>query len=312
MSYFKQTQLIDQYGFKSANTPMEEQRVAEPTRLVGVAFSNDVVDTNFWTITELNGGTVSPTELPGCVTLNTNTAANGTTYLLSIQKARYISGVACKFRAQIQLGDTGEAGNTRYWGVSNDTDGAYFKLDGTTFYAATMYMTEETVVSVLPTPTTNVTTYEIVYTNGRVTFIINGVVVATHVASTRPWTADINLPIHLENYNNFGLATEHKLHVRVASVSALGKTSTEPSYYHFTGPASTVILKHGAGKIQRVIVNSSGGSSFQLIDSRFDVTPVISNIATISPMSLEFMCPFHSGLTLKTIGDGVDITIIYE
>lgn len=312
MSYFKQLQLVDQYGFKSANTFNEEQRVIEPTRIIGASFSSDTIDENFWTHQTANGATVNASDVPGSVILNTGGSMNGSASFGSIRKARHISSVSLRYRTQSQLNNTGVVGNIRRWGMFNTDNGAYFKLDGTTFKACTCYMGNESTVATLTTPTVNLTSYEIYYGAGRVVFTINNVTVANLAASVTPWTSEMTLPINFENVNT-GIDTVCTLATRVAFVTAMGKGQTTPKFYHFTGGAGTVILKRGAGTIHRVIINSSGGTSFGLYDNKVgDSSNSITTTDTIQPMSIEYMCPFNNGLTLTTVGNGVDVTIIYE
>lgn len=126
----------DKYGWVVEATPMDELRVINPVRLAGATFVGTTVDTNFWTVTNANGGTT--TQASGAVTLKTNTTLNGSTILQSVRKGRYTGGSANRFRAQVELGDVGVSGNVRRWGCFDGTDGAYYKLSGTTLYACTM------------------------------------------------------------------------------------------------------------------------------------------------------------------------------
>lgn len=133
MSVFKKTQLNDQYAFIAECTPMDELRVAEATRIVGTTFEGTTIDTNFWTSTPTNSATIAQANNQMLLSSGTNSA--GSAILQSVRKARYIGSVSNRFRAQIALGDTGVASNTRRWGMFDGTDGAYFELAGTTLSA---------------------------------------------------------------------------------------------------------------------------------------------------------------------------------
>ena len=148
MSIFKKTQIKDQYNFIAECTPVDELRTAEATRLVGTIFgpatgttpSTGVTgtDPNFWTgtVTATAGGT-QPTiaQTVSQVLISSGDKADASAILQTVRKARYVGSISNRFRAQIQLGDTGVASNTRRWGCFDGSDGAYFELAGTTLSA---------------------------------------------------------------------------------------------------------------------------------------------------------------------------------
>ena len=108
-------QVKDQYGFAAENTPMDELRVAEATRLVGTVLNGTTIDSNFWTSTLANNGTA--TQGNNQIVLGSSTTNNGSSILQSVRTARYVASISNRFRAQVQLGDTGVADNTRRWGA---------------------------------------------------------------------------------------------------------------------------------------------------------------------------------------------------
>lgn len=321
MSYFRQAR--DQYGFVVENTPMDEMRVVEPVRLVGTTFVGTTLDTNFWTATiAASGGTIATADLttmPGALTISSKTDATGSVIVQSVRRARYTSGSANRYRAQIQFGDVGKADNTKRWGMFDGTNGAYFKLAGTALSVCTLKAGAETAVASASwngsttTPTlTNATVYEIYITNGKVYFVISGVLVHTVSATATTWTATTNLPVRMDNINA-GNTTDTIMYVRVASIYRLGKLETLPQYFHGT-TAATNVLKYGAGNLHRVTVNNAGGTLITIYDNTAasgSVIAIISAPATADPVTLDYNIPFSTGLTVVTTGTW-DYTVVYE
>jgi len=316
----------DQFDFVANNTQFGEQRVAEVTRLIGTQFVGATLDPNFWTATVLNNATV--TQANSEVILTSGTTSNGSAKLNTVRKARYVSGVANSFRAFIQLSDTGTANNVRRWGVGSGaslpviTDGAYFKLNGTTFGVATLKGSVETVVnsgsfngaSSTYTVTTNAVLAEIFYAQSTVIFTINGVIIHTVSAAVNTWSNLINLNIFMDNINS-GNTTSVTLESRAASVRRYGKLVSNPQYFRISGNAATHILKYGAGSIHGLVFNNTSGTSFIIYDNFAGSGNVIGTITTTSNAlgTWDYHdLPFNEGLCIVTTGNGLDLTVIYE
>jgi hypothetical protein len=92
MSYFKKVQLQDGYGFSVENTPLDEQRVVIPTRLVGSTFEGATVDTSFWTAAVSGTGAAS-SQLDGVYTLASGTTTSRYLWMLHTL-ITYVGGVA--------------------------------------------------------------------------------------------------------------------------------------------------------------------------------------------------------------------------
>lgn len=317
-------QISDQYGFAAECTPMDELRVAQSYRLVGSTFTGSTIDTNFWTVTiAASGGTVATADLTtmaGALTLSSKTDATGSVIVQSVRSARYVGGNSNRYRAQVQFGDTGVANNTKRWGMFDGTDGAYFKLAGTTLSVCTMKAGSETAVTSgswngsTATPTlTNANTYEIYITNSKVFWVISGVLVHTLSATASTWTATTTLPVRADNINATN-TTDTTMTVRVMTIYRLGPIETLPTYKHITGAATTV-CKLGAGNLHRIIVNQAG-TLCTITDNTTSGGTVIgildTNKATGNLGAIEYHLPFSVGLTLVTTGAGTDITVVYE
>lgn len=106
--------LSDGYNFDAEFTPQGDIRAVSPVKLVGVSFDGSTIDTNFWSVVNQNGGTI--TQRSGRIDMLTNTTANGSATFYSVRKGRYITGYANVLRIQGRVGDTGTANNIRQWG----------------------------------------------------------------------------------------------------------------------------------------------------------------------------------------------------
>ena len=320
-----EVKLKDSFSFNGFNTQFGEQRVAEVTRLVGTQFIGATLDPNFWTATTANSGTVTQANSEVLLTSGTNSA--GSAQLTSVRKARQIAGISNSYRAFVQLSDTGIASNTRRWGVGSGaslptiTDGAYFKLSGTTFGIATMKGGVETVVtsgsfngaSSTYSLSTNALLYEIFYAQSSVIFVINSVIIHTVSASVNTWSNLINLNIFMDNINS-GNTTSVTLESRAASIRRYGKEDSNPQYSRISGVAATYVLKYGAGILHRLIFNNTSGTSFIIYDNTAGSGTVIGIITTATAAlgTWQYDLPFNEGLTIVTTGNSLDMTVIYE
>lgn len=325
MSYFAKIQSKDGFNFLGNNTQFGEQRFAEVTRLVGTQFVGSTVDPNFWTATTANSATVTQANSEILLTSGVNTA--GSAQLTSARKARYIAGVSNSYRAFIQLIDTGIANNTRRWGIGSGaslptiTDGAYFKLSGTTFGVATLKGSVETLVtsgsfngaSSTYTVTTNAVLFEIFYAQSSVIFAINGVIIHTVSASVSTWSNLINLNIFMDNVNS-GNTTSVTLESRASSIRRYGKLHSSPQNARISGNAATYVLKYGAGMIHRLIFNNTSGTTVTIYDNTSATGTIIGIITTAAAAlgSWEYEVSFGEGLTIVTTGNGLDMTVVYE
>ena len=311
-------QFKDQYGFVVENTPMDEMRAVTPVRLAGATFIGTTVDPNFWTQAQTGTGAGSA-QANGALTVSSGTDATGTASIQSIVRARYTGGSANRFRAQIQLGDTGNANNIRRWGMFDGTDGAYFELNGTTLNIVTLKTGTPTRVAssswnastTVPT-LTDCQSYEIYITNKTVYFVIAGVLKHTATFSTTTWADTTNLPVRIDSTNSAG-TTSYTITARVATIYRLGQLETSPRYNHIS-TATTTILKYGAGMLHNVILNNPTNNTITIYDNTSAAGTVIAIInpgSSATPFNLDYHVPFSTGLTIVTAGTP-DITVVYE
>lgn len=322
----QKTKITDDYGFEVENTPMDEMRAVIPVRLVGSTFQNGgnsgTVDTNFWTATSANGG--AAVQANGQVTLSCGTTANGAISLQSVRRGRYIGGSSNRFRGSVRL-SAGVTNNVRRWGIFDGTNGAYFKLSGSTISVCTIKAGSETAVAstswngstTVPTITDD-QTYEIYITNKRVWFTISGTLVHTATFSSAPWTATTDLPILIDNTNSSGITTNSTLEVRVATIYRLGQFETQPISKLQVGTTAGLVLKYGSGNLHGVTISAvTQNSAITLYDNTAASGTVLwasgAMGAQTQPFDLEFHnIPFSIGLTLVIASANANVLVVYE
>lgn len=313
MSFFNQVINTDTYGFNVENTPMGEMRVIEPYRLVGTAYNNGVLDTNFWS-TGATGTGAYVSQQNGFVTLSAGTTSAGTAYIQSVRKARYVGSYSNRYRGQCTFDVANN--HTNRFGAFDGADGAFFETSGTTWNVVTRSNSADTKVAstawnnntILPT-VTNVNTYEIYYTNKSVYFVINDVLMHKVTSTTTPWSTNKDLPIRNESFNYSG-TTNYNFHCWVQTISRLGKAETDPTYRYLSTNATTT-LKYGAGRLHSIVVTDNVGT-INVYDSTTGGGTQIAAIDAAKVIgTISFECPFFNGLTI-VIGTNAKCTVIYE
>ena len=278
-------------------------------------------DTNFWAEAVTNGGVV--TQL-GKIELNTRTGAsvvaNGTASYVSERRARFVVGSGLLFVGAYNWVTTGTANNARRCGPYDANDGFYFELDGTTFSIGSRKSTVDTIVSsgsfngnmgTSFTPTAD-TCYklDIEWTPIGAFYYVNNTLLHQSVGGH---LADyMTLPIMLENVNDAGQTAEVIFDCLGTVIMREGELTTNPTYYHLSGDAATHLLKIGAGTLQRIVLNNTSGTSLTLYDGVTAGGAVIGVITSKVVGGWEYGLPFSDGLTIVTVGNGLDTTIIYE
>jgi hypothetical protein len=319
MSYFKQVIISDTTGNTVLSDATGSLRVAKVVRLAGNAFVGSTLDPNF--ISSAVTGSGSATQSGGVITLVTGATANSTASIATTAVARHFGAASNEFAANIQLGDTGTANNTRRWGAFNGTtDGFYFKLSGSVLNVAAMAGGVETAIpsgswnaSQTVPALTNINLYSIIWTPARTYFFINGVLVHLMTATTAYLSGTLNLPVWIDNVNSGGSITNVSIAAGVAVIARLGEFETQPVYFHLT-TAGTYVLKYSAGKLHRITLGVATGTLMTLYDNTSGSGPVITSINTPSQanaLTLHYGLEFNTGLTVVSTGTW-DATIIYD
>lgn len=311
-------------GSKVEVTPMGDMRVQVPSRLVGTPFAGTTLDTNFW-VTTGSTGTGAASQAGGVATLTTGATADSVAILSTVRTGRYVAGNGLYYRSQVRI-PTSTGTCVRRWGAFSATDGYFFEYDGTTLSIVTRKngtpVTDTPVASgsfngtvgSTYTLTTNLTTFEIYWTNKSVWFVINDDVIHKVTATTSGNAETQSLPIRMEVRNSGGNANVNTLECFVASISRLGPLTTETTYKYITANATTV-CKYSPGRLTRILVTVGGGQN--AIATIYDNTSaggsIIALISTNAAGSFEFGCPFFTGLTIVTSGGSAPtVTVIYE
>jgi hypothetical protein len=317
-------QLSDQYGWSADCTPNSELIVTNKMRLVGAIFNGTTVDPNFWTAT-VSTGTV--TQVSSELVLTSGTANAHYAKVHSVRRANWITGTINKFRCQMRI-ESSDNDITLRVGVGYGatmptiTDGAYFKIVGSTISVNTMANTSETSVAsgdfngTYAAPTlTNMNIFEIIYGIQKVHFIINNVIVHTATFATTHWTSNtVNFHIFADVINT-GDSSAVKYIFRMMNISRIGSMITKPTYKHISGNAATYILKYGGGVLHKVLFNNTSGTSLTIYDDSAATAGkemAVITTATAALGSWNYECPFFNGLTIVTVGNSLDATIVYE
>ena len=322
MADFKSTIIKDDYGNEAECTLLDQLKVAQSFRLAGGVFNDSVLDPNFYTASTAAGGTA--TVANGVLTVAVTTTSGSTAGVATARPGRYMGSNSNYYRANVRLGDTGTAGNIRYWGAFNGTtaptSGFYFKLDGTTFSVCHKPIGgAEVAVSSgsfnghtsVHQPTLNCTTYEIYYTVRRVLFTINGEVIHTFTATTSALTGELHFRANILSVNA-GVGPAVSIYTQVMSISRLGEAHSNPRATNVVGVATT-LLKTGPGGLHRIIVGNPAGT-VTVYDNTAGSGTILVTLALAglaSPMAVEIGCEFTNGCTAVSTGAS-NITYIYE
>ena len=290
-------------------------------RLVGKTFIGSTKDTNFWTEAVTGSGSVA--QANGIITLETGGTANSTAQYQTVRVARWVPGQENTFRTVSRIPDAGATNNVRRWGAYNTTDGFFFSLNGTTLNIGSRKASSDTLVPSgswngnahgLTNPFTldaNFHIWEVKYTYADVHFYIDHKIVHTLIPTTAFYTATLDLPVTIQNINSGGGTSDVTIETGVAFITRIGPLETDNVMRNITG-AGTTTLKYGAGRLHRVVLNSTGGTSVALYDNTTAAAPLIATLVTGAIGNVDFFGPFFTGLTIVTTGSGCDITVIYE
>jgi hypothetical protein len=104
---------------------------------------------DLFSINTANGGTSTYDPVKSSSVLSTTTASGSSVTRTTNRYHYYLPGTSNLARISIACGDSGKVGNTRKWGVYDDSDGIYFALEGTSLLA---YVRSSTSGSIVNTP----------------------------------------------------------------------------------------------------------------------------------------------------------------
>lgn len=325
-----ESSLKDKFGFKAQFTPMREQKVTEPYRVVGTSFEA-AIDTSFWTAATSGAGSASGVG-SAIATLVSGTANSGYGHLSSVRLARFQFAHPLQYRAAIRITDTTVADNTRRWGaytVSTITpqNGIYFELSPAGVLSINS-VSSTSVTSVASgsfngyvssyTVDTNVHAYEIIYFVMGVWFYIDDVLIHKITPTTSVIAETFSVPINMTSLNSGSGTTSGTLECWNATIIKLGRIATKPASFYQSGTIAAKVLKIGAGEIHHITISAvSANSVIVLYDNTAASGTVLWNSGSMGARTEPFAVDLHgigffTGLTLAITTASSNVTVIYE
>ena len=319
-------EMLGTFGAPVASTPMGAMRTSDSVRLVGATFSDGaILDTNFWGSTAVGSGTIVPGN--NQASIETGVLVNSAGTIQSIRSGRYVASQACYYRAILRVPSTTGA-NRRRWGAYNALTGYFYEYDGTTLSLVCRKSGAETNrvasgnfngdVGNAYLIDSNAQTFEIYWTNKSAWFVIDDALVHKFSGVTSPLTSTNSLPAAAECANIAGNTSNNALELRTSSICRFGQLSTESTYKFISSPTTT-ICKYSPGRLHRIVLNDPDGAAqnITIYDSTGGATNTIAALKVpnidnaVASVTVEFDCPFHTGLTIVTSASN-GVTVIYE
>ena len=326
------------FGGQQIISPMGANKVAIPVLLAGSPFIGTTLDPNYWVSGATNGGTFI--QSGGSISLNTNTTANGAINLNSVRIARYVASSSNYCRQQVRIPSNNTTTGTwkGRWGAYDTDNGYFFELNqangtSTTILRLVCRKTASDAnyvdsgsfngnrgdVYVLDN---NIHTYEIYWTNKSAWFLIDDIIIHKFTGLTSPLVDTPSLKIGAQSINAGNNNANNIINIRVVSISRLGGTSIIPTSKYQSGTTAGLILKYGAGNLQRLIVGAvpTSGSVVTLYDGLTTGGTVLASFTFLfpsggnfSPVSLDFAdTQFSTGLLLVIATQSANVTVIYD
>lgn len=299
-------------------SPTYELYTVPRNRLVGKAFVGDVPDTNFWTETSSSGGYAS---FAGDLELNSGTSTSGSAQYQSVHKARFVAGMVNEFVSVARFGQDPAAGYKAQMGAFDDTDGAFFVIDGTSFGVGTRYNGVDDIVwngsfngNLGPTIGGNFqipNRYDMMYGGSAIEFYVGDDLIHTKYAIFGPDTFKVDFPITIQ-LENSGSTNDNSIHVRGCGIFRVGELNTSPVYHQISGVEDGILLKYGAGNLHTVVNTDNAGT--MLIYDGIDATGKLIASMDLAKVvgNLTFNVDFGDGLFIVQTSAGSSTTIIYE
>lgn len=320
-------------------SPQGNLRTTHSTRLAGSNFTGTTLDTNFWSTTGSTGtGGAGATTTGGEVIVTTGTTANATGRVTSVRYGRYVAGASNYVRHVVRLPAVTGA-NVRKWGGYDDNDGFYFMddySDGANHVLKVVCRKGGSDTNTISsgafngphgtsyTLDANYHTYEIYWSGKKTYFLIDDVLIHTFSATTASLSATLTVPIRVESINSGANTNANTIVGRNLSLNRLGliETDTKPGNIVGATGAGGTVLKYGAGRLHRITINNNpvNGQTITVYDNTSAAAPTIATITLTTgnnansslPVTLEYGCPFSTGLTVVTVNASSNITVIYE
>jgi hypothetical protein len=320
-------------GFNVIVTPGGGLKIAEQTHLAGEAFGSVALNTTKWNIDLVGTGTQSATA-SGELTMDTGTTANSAVEIDSIDVARFIPANYNQSHHAVEIPDGASyaANNSRKWGAFNATsatcNGAYFEIDGGTWYIAHCLDGSATRVAKaswngagildFPDNAINTNVYEIEYNAGSIIYRVNGSVMHRVNLTATPYANNIHFPVGMSNTNSGGSTTDVSMKVRAAAIYTLGKGTGVDRPKYISGTTAGLLIKTGPGHLGKIVIarNGAGGgdATLEMYDA-LSATDQIGRIALDTDITtvIDYDMMFNVGLYVVITGSGtLGTTITFD
>ena len=312
----QKTKIFDSWGDEIGSTMIDELMVSQKNRISGGVFNGTTPDTNFYTTVANANGTATIANSILDTKVTTDSGSSILVYTNTV--GRYVGGNMNHLRGIFRVGDTGKTNNTRQIGVTalaDLADSFYFQLSGTTFsiVANTTGLAQIKIdngsfngdITTYPM-TTNFHTWEILFTNKRIQFYIDKVLIHTLTETTSPICGTRHLRPFIRN-TNAGVGSETHLYCQALTMLCWGSIKTQPKYYYQAGTTAGVLLKTGIGSLH--MLNISGvvnNATVTLYDGTSTAGTVVYSSGAMTNQTVPLTVPFNDGIQFS---NGLFLTI---
>jgi len=304
------SRLLDSWGDEVGSTMIDELMVSEKNRICGGVFNGTTPDTNFYTsVLSANGtATISNSVLDCATTID----ANSSSMVYTNTIGRYIGGSMNHLRGIFRVGDTGVVNNTRQIGctaLADLADSFYFQLSGTTFSVvanttglAQIKIDNGSFNGDQPSyPMTDTFhTWEILFTNRKIEFYVDKILIHTLIQTTNPICGTRHLRPFMRNANT-GVGSVAHLYTQSLTMLTWGKIKTQPKYYNQIGITTGVLLKVGIGSLH--LINISGvvnNATVTLYDNTSATGTIIYTTGAMTNQTVPLTVLFNDGIQFAT------------
>ena len=309
------SEIIDSQGNRALVGKNWELRAAKIVRLLWSWFVATTLDTNYWTTTLVNWGTVTLWQTIANVTTNTTSWWSAT--LETVKPALFNAITSNRFHGHF-LCDFGILWNNREIGVGDASNGLFFAFKNTSFgiiirkAGTDRFIPYDKFNKFVLTIDNKFHALDIEYSNFEIDFFIDDKLVHKETITTTSLIASLQLKIRIKNTNNTGVITNVNIQATGVSVYRIGEIESAPVYLNIVW-AGTNTLKLNAGILRAIMINSGAWTSATVYDS---ITWAWITITTLITAAAATWLPdwwifFNNWLTIVTVG-AVNITVIWE
>jgi len=322
------SRILDSWGDEIGSTMIDEMMVSEKNRVAGGVFNGTTPDTNFYTTSLNANGTATISNSVLNLATTTDSGSSALVYTNSV--ARYIGGSMNHLRGIIRIGGTSYTNNTLRFGATSSSslaDSFYFQVQGSvlSICAKTTGLNDIKIDSgsfngdsPTYTLTSNFATVEIIYTNKRIQFYIDKVLIHTLTQTTSVICGTRHLRPFAQNINT-GVGSAANLYIQVLSILTWGNTKTQSKFYFQQGTTAGVLLKNGIGSLHSLNLSGvNNNATVTLYDNTSATGTIIYSTGAMGaqtiPINVSFNTgiPFINGLYLVISGANCNCQVMYE